>query len=194
MSARLSVRTGVWIKAVLALECIWVLAGGAIFALRSLRPTVPEVVAFIRQHDVKKLSREDRTRVTREVAQRLNQLDFAQLEQVRFSQALAYFYQPLTPSEKERWAEIIVPITIHRLLAASRSRPLERRMDFITESIFNQELDWLLTKPVIDSKAYGRIRQDAIRSYLDGLPVGDRQQMEQLWEKYRQKGRGPDSP
>lgn len=189
MNARPAISTSVWIKAVLLLECIWVLAGAAVYAVRALQPTVPEVTAYIRQQDIKQFSAEQRTRATREVAQRLSGFTFAQLEQVRVERGLSYFYQPLTPAEKEQWAELIVPLTVHRLLEASRALPLPRRMGFITESLFNHELDWLMTKPALDPDAYGRIRQDAIRSYLDGLHAAERLQMEQLWERQRNLGR-----
>lgn len=185
MSGRSSLHQSAWIKAVLALELIWTLAGGAIYALRAQKPTVPEVVAWLQTQNTASLPEPERNRAVRELAGRLQELDFAQLEQVRFSHQVGRVYGPLSPAEKARCAELIVPLTIERILEASRKLPQAQRADFIGGAIFNHELEWLLVNPRLPSEVYGRIKADAIRSSIDGLPAGERLRMEQLWEPYR---------
>jgi hypothetical protein len=171
-------RVLVWARSLIALALIWSIAAGVVVFLRSKKPTASEVIRLLRQQDVAKLPAGDRDKVLRDAARQLNRLSFYQMREVKESRALFAFYRPLTPTEKEQFAELIVPTGLRRILDASRDVPPNERAKFLRNALYYAVIDLSTANPPVDPKALERIEQAALRSYLNDLSAEERKAME----------------
>lgn len=178
MRAHASARADVVVKAAFALALIWTLAGAGVMAARSARPTVASTIAFLRAHRVETLAPDERAEAMRGAASRLNQLNYAQLREVRNSRALFIFYRPLLPVEKERFAAMTVPTELRRLLDASRHVPAERHAAFLGQGLYVAGVDLTIAEPPLDPAVVHRIVRDALTGYFAGLDAGAKLELE----------------
>ena len=178
MSPRASARRVAWAKAAIALALIWSLATGGILLARSMRLTAAAVISFLRQQEIANLPAPARDLVIREAASRINRLTFEEMREVQANRALFLFYRPLHPLEKERFAALIVPAGLRRILDASRAVPREERARFLEKALYLAVLDLSIAEPPIDPQALERIEKDALRIYIHDLSLAERLEME----------------
>ena len=186
MSPRKTAQKVAFARATVVLVLIWALATGGILLARSMRPTASGVIAYLRQCASTKIPPEDRARVIREAASRLNRLDFEQIRDVQQNRALFLFYRPLSPQEKETFAALIVPTGLRRILDASLKLPRERRSEFLERAVYHAVLDLSIAEPSIDLGALERIERDALRDYVEDLSLADRFELEPQLKQLRQ--------
>jgi hypothetical protein len=186
MSPRKTAQKVAFARAAVALMLIWAIATGSIFLARSMRPTASDVIAYLRQQDLTKISPEDRPRAIRDAASRLNRLEFEQIRQVQQNRALFLFYRPLSPPEKETFAALIVPTGLRRILDASLKLPRQQRAEFLERAVYHAVLDLTIAEPPIDPAALERIERDALRDYVEDLSLADRFELEPQLRQLRQ--------
>lgn len=186
MSPRASVKADAWTRALFALVLVWTLAGAAVFAARSMRPTAADVIGFLRQQDVARLAADDRDIVMRDAANRLNRLTFEQMREVRNNRALFLFYRPLSPAEKERFARMVLPTGLRRILDAGRAIAPGQRAAFLKEALYYAELDLAIAEPTIDPAILRGIERDALKNYLGDLRAEQRLELEPYLQPLRE--------
>jgi hypothetical protein len=185
MSTGSSVKVDVLVRAGIALLLIWATAGGAVAILHSRRPHAESVIGFLRQQELARLESDDRERIIREAAERLNSLSFDEMRAVRQSRAFFTFYRPLRPSEKERFAELIVPTGLRRIVEASRALPRVERAGFLENALYLAVIDLSTPNPQIDPVALERIQRDALNGYLQSLTPAEQSLMQPQMEQIR---------
>jgi hypothetical protein len=185
MSNSSSVRTAVFGRAAVAVVFIWTTAVGAVALLRSTRSNAENVIAFLRQQNLTKLDASGRERVIRDAASRLNSLTFDEIRSVRQNRALFTFYRPLSPKEKERFAELVVPTGLRRIVEASRKVRRSERAGFLENALYLAVIELSTPNPQIDPDALERIERDAVSGYLQSLTPEEKSLMEPQVEQIR---------
>ena len=165
-------------KAAAALLIVWLFAAGGILVARSMRPTAEKVIALLRQWDLSTLTPDQREQAIEEAAASVNRLDLHQARQVQQNRAIFLFYRPLTPREKERFAELIVPTGLRRILDACLKLPREQRSAFLERAVYHAALDLTIAEPPIDPKALHHIERQALRAYVEDLSLAERFELE----------------
>lgn len=185
MNARSKAGLRVSIQATIALIIIWGIAGAVAFSVRPGRPTAASVIAFLREQDLSALSAAERERIIREAAVKLNALTYQEMREVRMSRAMFNFYRPLHPLEKERFAAMIVPTGLARILEASRDMPAGERERFLESAFYYAVIDLSTANPPINPQALNRIEREALVAYERSLSEAERKAMEPQLQQVR---------
>lgn len=167
-------RAGVLLRGGVALLLIWGAAASAVLLARSARPRTAEVVEFLRQHDVPRLSEDEREIAMTEAAARVNQLSYEQMRELRGTRALFAFYRPLSPTEKERFARLVMPVGLRKIIDASRQMPAEERSRFLEEAFFHAVVEFSAANPPIDPRVLEKIEHETLRNYIEDLSPEER--------------------
>jgi hypothetical protein len=156
---------------------IWTLAGTTIWLLRSGEPSAGATIAFLRRQNIARMPAAERDIVMLEAANQLNRLGFLQVRAVRDSRAFFEFYQPLEPLEKEKFASLIIPAGVRRILNASREVPADQRAEFLRKALYLAVLELSTPNPPIDPEALKRLELEALKAYFGSLSGPESKEM-----------------
>src|ERR1700744_6072762 len=95
-----------WIKFVVVLVAVWVVAGGIIFWARSVKPTPEKLARYLDAHPVTGASAREEAGMVDKVAAQLNQLTYEQRREMRMGKKLDTFFRALAPDQKSRFLDL----------------------------------------------------------------------------------------
>jgi hypothetical protein len=107
------------------------------------------------------------------------------MRSVRQSRAFFTFYRPLTPTEKERFAELVIPTGVRRIVEASRNIPRSERASFLENALYLAVIDLSTPNPQVDPDSLERIYRSAVNGYLQSLSPEEQSLMAQQIEQIR---------
>jgi hypothetical protein len=124
-----------WIKFVVALVAVWVVAGGIIFWARSVKPTPEKVMQYLEAHPVSGASPQQEANVVEKVAAQLNQLTYEQRREVRMSKKLDAFFKSLTPDDRSRFLDLTLPTGFKQMMDSLNKMTHEKRQEFVDRAL-----------------------------------------------------------
>lgn len=127
---------------------IWLLAAGAIFAVRWSRPTPQKFINYVASHPLQGLDVSRRVAIIDGAARRLNGLNSEQRLELKKSGVLRTFFTQLTSEERRRFANLTLPagyrqmvVTLNKMDPVQRKKVAERTLrDLRRQSAVASEL------------------------------------------------------
>jgi hypothetical protein len=180
-----------WIKAVILLAAIWLVAGGVIWWARATKPTPERLLAYIEKHPLEGKSTGDRFRAIDAVADQLNALSYEQRRQIRGRRNLDHFFRGLTPEEQSRFLDRTLPKGFKQMMEAFNQMTPERRRKFVEKTLAemkSQEGDE--RPPGVDDKNVEKIISEGLKSFytdasadvkMDFAPLIEQMQKNLQW-------------
>jgi hypothetical protein len=155
-----------WIKALVLLGAVWLVAGGAIFWARNARPTPESIARYVADHPVEGLSGPARERVIRKVADQLNALEYEQRREVRMSRRIEGFFRALTPDEQSRFLDLTLPAGFRQMMEALNKMDPEKRRKFVERALSDMKSrEGEPPPPRSDDPHVQKIIQQGLRSF-----------------------------
>ncbi|HEY3901454.1 MAG TPA: hypothetical protein VGM54_22785 [Chthoniobacter sp.] len=124
-----------WIKFVIALVAVWVVAGGIIFWARAVKPTPDKLVHYLDAHPVNGASPKQEAGLVDKVAAQLNQLTYDQRREVRMSKKLDSFFRSLAPDQKSRFLDLTLPSGFKQMMESLNKKTHEERKAFVDKAL-----------------------------------------------------------
>jgi hypothetical protein len=125
----------IWIKAAILLCLAWLVAGLVIWGARRARQTPETVARYATEHSLDGKSAAERERIMRELADRLNQLEYEQRQQVRMTRRLDSFFRTLTPEERMKFLDLTAPAGFHQMMEAFNKMEPAKRKAFVDRAL-----------------------------------------------------------
>lgn len=118
----------IWLKAVVILAAVWLVAGSVILYSKAIRPSAESLIRYTGSRDLEGLDPAQRAEVIAGVTERLNRLDFEQRQELRRQQWDRTFFSKLTPEERRKFLEATLPEGFRQLmLGLNKMEPEQRR-------------------------------------------------------------------
>jgi hypothetical protein len=124
-----------WIKAIVLLAAVWLVAGGAIFWARSSKVTPISLSRHIDGLQLDGRSPSDRLKEVDEVADQLNHLTYEERREVRMSRKTDRFFKTLTPPEQDRFLDRTLPTGFKQMMEALNKMERGQRQRFVDRTL-----------------------------------------------------------
>jgi hypothetical protein len=124
-----------WIKAVLLLAVVWILAGSLIWWARSQKPTPDRLLAYVESHAIEGKSSQDRGKVIEKVAAQLNGLSYDERREIRINRRLDQFFRSLGADEQMRFLDLTLPEGFKQMMDALNKMDREKRKQFVERTL-----------------------------------------------------------
>ncbi len=127
-----------WIKFVVVLVAVWVVAGGIIFWARSVKPTPEKLARYLDAHPVTGASSQQ-AGVVDKVAAQLNQLTYEQRREMRMSKKLDTFFRSLAPDQRSRFLDLTLPSGFKQMMESLNKMSHEKRKEFVDKALADMQ-------------------------------------------------------
>jgi hypothetical protein len=124
-----------WIKAVIALVAVWLVAGGAIFLARSAKVTPESLTQHIESVRLEGRAASTREKEIDKVADQLNRLTYEERREVRMSRKIDGFFKTLTPEEQARFLDRTLPTGFKQMMEALNKMERPKRLQFVNRTL-----------------------------------------------------------
>lgn len=124
-----------WIKALLLLAAVWLIAGGAIWWARNSKATPESLVRYVETHPLDGQPEKERARRLDKIAGQLNRLDYGQRREMRLGRRLDRFFKSLSPSEQSRFLDRTLPAGFKEMMDALNKMEPKKRKQFVERSL-----------------------------------------------------------
>lgn len=125
----------VWLKTLLALAAVWLLAFGAIRWLHASKPTVASITDYINRTHLAAQSPRDRARTLQLAADQLNELSLEDRQRLQRSGVTRQFFTTLTPDEQGRFLDATLPTDFKQLMEAFNKMEPAKRKEFVNHAL-----------------------------------------------------------
>src|SRR5688572_2673592 len=180
-----------WLKAIVLLGAVWLIAGGTIWWARATKPTPERLVTFIEKHPLESQSSAKRGETIDKVADQLNALTYEQRRQIRGGKNLDSFFRALTPDEQARFLDRTLPTGFKQMMDAFNKMTPEKRRRFVEKTLKEmREQEGEDPPPEADDKHIEKIIQEGLKSFysdasaevkMDFAPLIEQMQKNLQW-------------
>jgi hypothetical protein len=125
----------VWIKAIVLLAAVWIVAGGVIWWARSQKPTPDHLLAYVESHPIQGMSSGDRSKTIEKVARQLNGLTYVERREIRLNRKLDGFFGSLSTDEQSRFLDLTLPEGFKQMMEALNKMKPEDRKIFVERTL-----------------------------------------------------------
>ena len=165
----------VWIKTVLALAAVWLLAYGVIYALSASKPTAESVSAYLHRTDLSRLQGNDRARAITKLETQLNDVSLDDRQHLQRSGDLHRLFLTLTPGEQEAFLDATLPADFRQIMEAFNKMNPDKRREFVAHAVDEMQKHASDGQggppPDVDPKVRDRFMHQGLRSfYKDASP------------------------
>lgn len=155
-----------WIKAVIALAAIWLVAGGVIFWAKHSQPSPESLERYVQAHPLDGKSAADRARTIQQVADQLNGLSYEERQQMRVGRRLDGFFRSLSPEEQGAFLDLTLPTGFKQMMEAFNKMEPEKRKRFVKKALEDMQRDSERgQQPPVDDEHVQKMVQQGLRSY-----------------------------
>lgn len=124
-----------WIKAIIGLAVVWLLALGVIWGARAMQPTPEKLARYIERHQLAGQPPAVRQTRLEEVADQLNALSYEQRREIRGGKDLDAFFRDLTPAEQALFLERTLPTGFKQMMEAFNKMEPQKRKKFVEKTL-----------------------------------------------------------
>ena len=122
-----------WIKIIIGLAAFWVVIGGAMWWLKSRRPTAEQIEAFLTSNPLEGKSEAARLKIIDDIAAQVNSLDAEQRRMARpgkRNEKLELFWKQLTAAERAHYFSLVVPKGMKQMIENfNKLDPVKRKRE-----------------------------------------------------------------
>ena len=184
-----------WIKAVLLLLAVWLVAGGAIWWSKAHKPTPESLAAYVEKLDVSGKSATERTKEMEKIAKQLNTLTYEQRREVRLSRKLDRFFRQLNPGEQSRFLDLTLPEGMKQMMDALNKMTPENRRRFVNRALKDlQEQEGLAPEGSRErfeqDKHAQRIVEQGLKSFYSEASAATKMDLAPLIEQFQHNLQG----
>ena len=155
-----------WLKAVVLLVVIWMVAGGIILWARNMRPTPETLRRYIDSHQLAGQPAHVRASHIDKVADQLNALTYEQRREIRGGRKMDAFFRDLTPDEQVRFLDRTLPTGFKQMMEAFNKMTPEKRKRFVEKTIAEMRTESGDGQPPgIDDKNVEKIIDQGLKSF-----------------------------
>lgn len=155
-----------WLKIGLVLCAIWAVAAGAIYFVRSKKPTAQSIAAYIEGNDIDSKSAADRKKMIDRVADMLNRIDYDERQQLRRERVTDRFFRSLTPDEQSAFLDATLPTGFKQMMDAFNKMDPAKRKEFVDRALAEMRKHQGDQPPRdIDDKNVQKIVDQGLRSF-----------------------------
>jgi hypothetical protein len=180
-----------WVKAIIFLAAIWLIAGGVIWWARSTKPTPERLAAYIERHPLDGQSPANRLRAIDSVADQLNALSYEQRRQIRGGRKLDHFFRTLTSEEQARFLDRTLPTGFKQMMEAFNKMTPEKRRQFVEKTLAEmKKQEGEERPPDVDDQNVEKIISEGLKSFyteasaevkMDFAPLIEQMQKNLQW-------------
>ena len=124
-----------WIRVAAVLLAVWLVIGGILWWVRSVKPSPEKLVRYIETHQLDGKSPADRARTLEKVSQQLNALTYEQRREIRGGKRLDRFFRSLTPEEQLRFLDQTLPSGFRQMMEAFNKMEPRKRKQFVERTL-----------------------------------------------------------
>ena len=155
-----------WIKALLALAAIWIVAGGVIFWAQNAKPSPESLERYVNAHPLDGKSAKDRARTIEKVADQLNGLSYEDRQQMRVGRKLDSFFRSLNAEEQGSFLDLTLPTGFKQMMEAFNKMEPEKRKKFVKRALEDMEREAQSgEQPPVDDEHVQKMVEQGLRSY-----------------------------
>ncbi|MES2570323.1 MAG: hypothetical protein V4710_09770 [Verrucomicrobiota bacterium] len=173
-----------WLKIVLAVSAIWLIAGATIYWARVSRPTAQSVAAYVQSAELGARSGETRARTIKRLETMLNRLSFEDRQELQRRDVTREFVRQMTPEEQLAFLDATLPAgfkqmmdSFNRMEPARRRKILEKALDDMKKQEGERPPD------ALDEKATQRMVEQGMRSFYSDASADVKLDMAPLIEQ-----------
>jgi hypothetical protein len=121
--------------AAMILVAAWVAAIAGYTIAKNSRMSAARVRAYAESMDLKKLTRDERAKAIRGLAERLNRLSPEERRKARFERISEQWFEEMTEDEKAIFVELTMPTGFKQMLASFEQLPEDKRRKSIDDAM-----------------------------------------------------------
>ncbi|HWI56950.1 MAG TPA: hypothetical protein VNZ22_06975 [Bacillota bacterium] len=123
------------IFSVLAVLGVWAIAMGGYYLAKQARMTAEKVQAYAQGIDLSKLSKADRAKALRELADKLNALSLEERRKARLERVAWSWMEKMTEEEKAAFIKATMPTGFKQMLASFEQLPEDKRRKAVDSAL-----------------------------------------------------------
>lgn len=181
----------VWLKLIVLLAGVWLVAGGVIWWARAAKPTPEKVASYLASNPVDGLAGDRREKVIRTVADQLNGLAYEQRRELRMGRKLDGFFRALTPEEQTRFLDLTLPTGFKQMMDSFNKMEPERRKRFVERALNDmRQQEGVEPPPGSDDPHVKKIMEQGVRSFYSDASADVKMDFAPLLEQMQKNVQG----
>ena len=161
-----------WIKAVLLLAAVWLVAGGIMMWARKVKPSPESVSRYIETNPVEGRSPTERREIIDNLATQINRLGYEERRETRMERRPDKFFKNLTPEEQAHFLDRTLPEGFKQMMTAFNNLTPEKRRKLVQRTIEDLRRDREQlgdqAPPGLDDPNVQRIVTEGLKSFYSG--------------------------
>lgn len=182
-----------FLKAVLLLAAVWLVAGGAMWWSKANKPTPESLAAYVEKLNVESASAAQRTKEMEKIAKQLNTLTYEQRREVRMNRKLDKFFRQLTPEEQVRFLDLTLPEGFKQMMEALNKMEPQRRKQFVNRALKDlqeQDEERPERERLEQSEHAQRIVEQGLKSFYSEASIETKMDLAPLIEQFQHNLQG----
>ena len=175
-----------WLKILLILCAIWIVAAGAIFFVRSSKPTAQSIAAYIQKHRLDSQTGSSRRKTLDHVTDMLNHITLEERQKLREEGVTPGFFRSLTAEEQSAFLDATLPTGFRQLMESFNTMAPAKRKEFVERALTDmrnregkepaRNVDDKNTKKIIDQGLRSFYSESSADVKLDFAPLIEQMQ------------------
>ncbi len=161
-----------WLKAVLALAAVWIVAGAALWWLHATRPTPQSVTVFLDGSNVAAKNGRDRENVIHRAASQLNDLTFEQRQELQKNGSTRRFFTALNKDEQAAFLDATLPADFKQMMEVFNKMDPAKRKEFVSRAVDEMKKHAGEPPPGMDDSMRDRIVNQGLKSFYADADAG----------------------
>lgn len=128
-------RRQIWLRGLLAVAAVWLIAMAAIGIARATRMTAGKTLAYMDAHSLEGKSSAERMRAIEGLAARVNKLSFEERQKFRFEDRIRKRFEEMTDEEKARYLDLTLPKGMQQMMQAFNEMTPARRKQVVNRAL-----------------------------------------------------------
>jgi hypothetical protein len=181
----------VWLKLILVLAGVWLIAGGVIWWARAAKPTPEKIANYLAAHPVDGLAGAKREKVIHKVADQINALEYEQRRELRMGRRLDAFFRSLTPEEQTRFLDLTLPTGFKQMMEAFNKMEPQKRKRFVERALNDmKQQEGAEPPPGSDDPHVKKIVEQGVRSFYSDASADVKMDFAPLLEQMQKNVQG----
>lgn len=175
-----------WIKAILLLLAVWLVAGGAIWWSKTNKPTPESLAAYVEKLNVANAPSAQRAKEMEKIAKQLNTLTYQQRREVRMNRKLDKFFRQLSPEEQVRFLDLTLPEGFKQMMEALNKMEPQRRKQFVNRALKDLQDEEGETPARLDQTQHAqKIVEQGLKSFYSEASIETKMDLAPLIEQFQ---------
>jgi hypothetical protein len=152
-------------KGVIGFVLIWTIAGIAIFAARSSRPTHESVLAFIQNSDIPDKSEAQADPVIVSLADQLTRMTADERRIVENSDTMRHAFRSFTVPQQRKFLDLTLPSGMKQTMEALNKMAPAQRDAFVQQALSQAKQDMGVDNGTADKKAVDKVLEQGFAAF-----------------------------